>query len=105
MLASSMALVSAWLFEAHAADALKPCSSHTVTDLPWGVRELTNKAVAALYPRLLRTLAAAMRPGGFAILLCGNRKQLSIAIAQNEAIWERIAEKVRTILPDPANIV
>ena len=65
-----------------------------MTDLPWGVRELTNKAVAALYPRLLRALAAAMRPGSYAVLLCGNKKQLGIAIAQNEAIWEQTAEKV-----------
>ena len=90
-----MASVGACLCQGRTTNVLKPSPLPAVTDLPWGVRELTNKAVAVLYPRLLRTLAAAMRPGGYAILLCGNRKQLSIAIAQNEATWEHIAEKVR----------
>ena len=41
----------------------------TSADLPWGERELTRRACAKLYPRLLREVARVLRPNGRALLL------------------------------------
>jgi hypothetical protein len=50
------------------------------TDLPWGERELTRRACARLYPRLLREVARVLRPDGRALLLTKELKLVRTAL-------------------------
>jgi 23S rRNA G2445 N2-methylase RlmL len=55
-------------------------SNKNHTDLPWGERELTRRACAKLYPRLLREVARVLRPDGRALLLTkARRRPLALA--------------------------
>lgn len=59
-----------------------------VSDLPWGIKELTPKAVSALYPALLRFLGHAVIEGGYGVFLCQRDKIFLAAIKSNDRMWE-----------------
>lgn len=59
-----------------------------ITDLPWGIKELTPRAVTALYPALLRTLGHAARDGAYGVFLCQRERIFRAALLQNNWMWE-----------------
>lgn len=59
-----------------------------ISDLPWGIKELTPKAVSALYPALLRFLGNAIIDGGYGVFLCQRDKIFLGAVKGNDRMWE-----------------
>ncbi|KAJ3082985.1 THUMP domain-containing protein 3 [Quaeritorhiza haematococci] len=57
-----------------------------VTDLPWGHRELTHKAIMRIYPRFVKHLARILRPGtGRAVVLTQGRNVFKRALRDTKA--------------------
>lgn len=68
-----------------------------VTDLPWGIRELTPRAISALYPALLRFVGNAVIDGGYGVFLCQRDRIFLGAIQSNEKMWEVLEQQVGSI--------
>jgi hypothetical protein len=68
--------------------------SQAVTDLPFGIRELSASATASLYPLLLRFLAACTAPCARGVFLTAKKKYFEHAVSENAAHWELISERV-----------
>ena len=78
---------------------LAPCCkaqliSQAVTDLPFGIRELSASATASLYPLLLRVLATCTAPGAHGVFLTAKKKYFEHAVNENQAQWKSISERV-----------
>lgn len=65
-----------------------------ITDLPWGIRELTPAAVARLYPALLRFLGSAVVDGCYGVFLCVRDKIFTRAVEDSKNMWELYSRKV-----------
>ena len=65
-----------------------------VTDLPWGIRELSSKAISALYPALLRFLGEAVIDGGTGVFLCQRDRVFLAAVQSNYKMWEVLEPQV-----------
>jgi hypothetical protein len=59
-----------------------------IADLPWGIRELSAKAISTLYPALLRFLGHATANGAYGIFLCWREKTFLAAVRSNDRMWE-----------------
>lgn len=68
-----------------------------VCDLPWGIKELTPKAVSALYPALLRFLGHATVDGGSGVFLCQRDRIFLGAVKSNDRMWEVSEHRVSLI--------
>lgn len=65
-----------------------------VSDLPWGVRELSAHAINKLYPLLLRTLGDVCSDGAHAVLLSAKDKPLSMSMNNLPTVWALESKRV-----------
>lgn len=72
-----------------------------VSDLPWGIKELTPRAISALYPALLRFLGHAVVDGGYGVFLCQRETIFLGAVKSNDWMWEVSEHRVSLFVCTP----
>lgn len=70
------------------------CLDGVITDLPWGQRELSTRAVVKLYPLLLETLGHAIVDGGIGVFMLWREKTFLAAISGKGNMWEVLFKRV-----------
>jgi 23S rRNA G2445 N2-methylase RlmL len=65
-----------------------------ISDLPWGLRELSVNAVSKLYPLLLKRLGHACSDDAFGVFLVHRDKVFLMALQQNSSKWKYVTRRV-----------